>query len=392
MIRSTGGRSVLYGAVAGALLGCDAAEPTRTLTETVGASDVSFLYPLPADRAQRTSLLGLDASGRRGPLLPQALYDRLPPLDTLASNQELYFLQRVVGVRLDPCFPAPSAPGGCLQTLRMVVQPVVPADGAGLTTTDLALHLFYRLEGDELPGLLQDLATARRTSGLPHDDELPAGGAHPLLTREGISGPFAARLRGWLLDHAGADTLFRVTFMGREHVGVTWRFGAFSVENKQLTPLKIPLLSVTEQTFTNRDFAGETFLNAGTLPVSPSAADVRLLFEPALFRTASDEARNVAHENALRVENPVLETPESIDCATCHAVGPALALAETSVAFSSADRAYRRPDGTTPRGATGPRTNELRAFGYFGVKPSISQRAANETAAVVVRVNETLRK
>jgi len=384
-------RWAVCGAIVFALSGCSTSEHSRTLTETVGASDVSFLYPLPEERAERTSLLGLDAAGRRGALLPRALYDRLPPLDTLASNEELYLLQRVVGVRLDPCFPAPSAPGGCLQTLRLVVQPVVP-DGAGLTTTDLALHLFYRLSGDELPVLLQDLAAERRMAGIAREDDVPAGGAHPLLAREGISGPFAGRLRGWILEHAGVDTLFRVTFMGREHVGLTWRFGAFSVEDKDLTPLKVPLLSVTEQTFTNHDFAGETFVNAGTLPVSPSTADVKLLFDPSRFRAAPEAAQAIAIDNALRVENPDFETPESIDCATCHAVGPALHLARVSTGDSAFDRAYRRPDGTTPTGATVTKTNELRAFGYFGAKPSISQRTANETAAVVVRVNATLRK
>ncbi len=382
----------MCGAIAVALSGCSATEHPRTLTETVGASDVSFLYPLPTERAERTALLGLDAAGRRGALLPHALYLGLPPLDTLASNEELYLLQRVVGVRLDPCFPAPSAPGGCLQTLRVVVQPVVPADGASLTTTDLALHLFYRLDGDELPGLLQDLAVERRTAGIAREDDLPNGGAHPLLVREGISGPFAGRLRGWILDHAGADRLFRVTFMGREHVGLTWRFGAFSVEDKQLTPLKVPLLSVTEQTFTNHDFAGETFVNAGTLPVSPSTADVKLLFDPSRFRAAPEAERNVAIDNAFRVENPDFETPESIDCATCHAVAPALHLAQMSTGASVSDRAYRRPNGTTPTGATVTKTNELRAFGYFGARPSISQRAVNETAAVVARVNAAVRK
>jgi len=372
-----------------ALVACGSAEAPETLSEKVGASDVSFLYPLPADRALRTSLVGLDAAGPRGALFPQALYARLPPLDTLTSNEQLYLLQRVVGVRLDPCFPVAGAPGGCQPTLRLVVQPVVPGDG-GLTTSDLALHLFYRLTADELSQLLQSVAGARRAAGLPRTEDLPAGGAHPLLAREGVAGPFAGRLRGWILEHAGDTSLFRATFMGREHVGLTWRFGAFSVANNQLTPLQIPLLTVTEQTFTNQDFAGDTFLNAGTMPVSPAVADVKLLFDPARFRAATEPVRSAAYENGLHVENPLLETPESIDCATCHAVGPALRLAEAGGGLLGATQAYRRPDGTVPTGATTPRTNELRAFGYFGDKPSISRRVANETAMVVAKINSAL--
>ena len=64
--------------------------------------------------------------------------------------------------------------------------------------------------------------------------------------------------------------------------------GAFSVANNQLTPLQIPLLTVTEQTFTNQDFAGDTFLNAGTMPVSPAVADVKLLFDPAVAGKLKD--------------------------------------------------------------------------------------------------------
>jgi hypothetical protein len=368
------------------------ARPTR-LTSTVGVDDVSFLYPLPADVSLRLSLLGASDEGARGELLPAEIYRALPPLDTLLPNTDSYFLMRVVSVRLDPCFPGlGTEEAACQNQVRLVMQPVVPAvSGPGLTTLDLAVHLFYALGREELAGMLQELTDLRVASGLA-PSEGPVG-VHPALAREGMKGTFATALRALLLRHAGKDNLTRVTFMGTEQVGQVWRFGGFDRQDGKLVAMQIPLVDVREETFRNGDLDGVSFDRAATSPPSPAADDVRLLFNPGALATATDEARRAAYQSALRIENPTRHSPESIDCATCHITMAARRFAERAHGLSpeGVDGRYTHPRALPLAGATVERTDELRAFGYFDARPSISQRAVNETAEVVEHVNAVVR-
>jgi len=369
------------------------ATPTK-LTAMVGVDDVSILYPLPGDPRLRTALLGADEDGPRGPLLPREVHRALPPLDTLMPNDEGYHLLRVVGVRLDPCFPGLGVNDerDCLNQVRLVMQPVVlEPKGTGLTTMDLAVHLFYGLTRDELAGLLQEIVDLRGASAIERSDG-PVG-IHPALAREGVEGPLARGLRSALLARIGRENLTRVTFMGVEQVGQAWRFGGFDVQGGGLVPMKIPLVDVTEETFQNRDLAGATFSYAATGPISPAPDDIRLLFDPALLASATDEQRRTAYRHALRIESPRTNSPATIDCATCHVTMAARRFAERTHGLSPAGMSdlYQHPRGAPLGGATVERTNELRAFGYFDARPSISQRTVNETAEVVEHVNARVR-
>lgn len=380
--------------VAGEVACSTATEPgpaaPRALTVDVGVHDVSFLYPLPP-QAQRTSLLGAASAGARGPLLPADLYGGLPPLDLLTPNLESYHLFRVVAVRLDPCFPGLGVvdEASCKNQLRLVMQPVVPQVGTqALTTSDTALHLFYALSRVELADVLAQLVELRRASGVADG---PVG-VHPALARDGVEGAFARGARSLLLAHAGRENLTRITFMALEQVGQAWRFGGFEVEGGALRPMLIPLVGVKEQTFQNLDLKGRTFERAATYPASPAEDDLRLLLDPTALEAASPAARLVAYKHALRIENPTAHSPDTIDCATCHVASPARRFAEATYGLSAeGPERYSHPAGAPLAGATGTATNELRAFGYFGVQPSVSPRAVNETAEVVHRVNATVR-
>ncbi len=385
----------LVAALAASEVGCSAAAAPgppapRPLTADVGVHDVSFLYPLPA-QAQRTSLLGAASAGERGPLLPNDLYGGLPPLDLLTPNLQSYHLFRVVAVRLDPCFPGLGVPdeASCKNQLRLVMQPVVPQVGTqALTTADTALHLFYSLTRVELADILAQLVELRRASGAVDG---PVG-VHPALAREGVEGAFARGARALLLGHAGRDNLTRITFMALEQVGQAWRFGGFEVEAGALRPMTIPLVGVKEQTFQNLDLKGHTFERAATYPASPSQDDLRLLLDPKALEAAGPAERLVAYRHALRIENPTAHSPDTIDCATCHVASAARRYAELTYGLSATGpERYVHPAGRPLPGATPASTNELRAFGYFGVHPSVSPRVVNETSEVVLRVNATVR-
>ena len=390
---SSGAALLLAGACADSAPAPAAASPAK-LTSMVGVDDVSFLYPIPTDPRLRTSLLGADATGGRGALLPLDVHRVLPPLDTIVPNDEGYTFLRVVSVRLDPCFPGlgVNEERDCKNQVRLVMQPVIlETKGSGLTTMDLAVHLFYALTREELAGLLQELTDLRTASGIQRSDG-PVG-IHPALAREGIEGPFSRALRALLLAHVGRENLTRVTFMGVEQVGQAWRFGGFDLEGGKLVPMKIPLVDVTEETFHNRDLDGVTFSAASTAPVSPAAEDIRLLFDPLALSAARDDERRAAYGHALRIENPTMTSPATVDCATCHVAMAARRFAERAHGLSSlgAPDLYTHPRGLPLAGATVERTNELRALGYLGARPSVSQRTVNETAVVVEHVNTIVR-
>jgi len=357
----------------------------------VGVDDVSVLYPLPNETRLRTSLLGAEAKGTKGALLPVQLFRLLPALDTLSPNSETYSLLRVVAVRLDPCFPG-LGDSACKNQVRMVMQPVILADkGPGLTTMDLAVHLFYELSRSELAVLLQSVVNLREASQVQHSDG-PVG-VHPALAREGMEGGFATGLRDLLLRYVGSDNLTRITFMGVEQLGQRWRFGGFDKLGGTFVPMKIPLVEVPEETFQNLDLDGVTFTAASSSPPSSALENLRLLMNPGALAAASDDLRRSAYGHALKVENPTLHSPDTIDCATCHVAMAARRFAERGHGLSasgSAD-AYAHPRGLPLPGATVERTNELRAFGYFNARPSVSQRTVNETAVVVERTNAEVR-
>jgi len=206
-------------------------------------------------------------------------------------------------------------------------------------------------------------------------------GAH-----EGVDGAFAVGFRALLLSRVGAQNLVRATFMGSEQVGLTWRFGGFDIDGDIPTPIEIPLVSQLEQIFRNNDETGLTFEDAAAYPASPSEDDFTLFFSASGADAATDAQRRSAYAAAVRIENPLFHSPDTIDCATCHAVRRH---AERAYGLSGEglEELFLHPTGLPLEGATIEQTNELRAFGYLGNKPSVSQRTVNETAQVVAHVN-----
>ncbi len=371
-----------------ALLACGvetAPDLPKTLEEPVGAYDVSVLFPLP-EPGQQTSMIGADAVGARGVLLPRARYAELPLIDVALNNDQSYGLLRVVSARLDPCFPGLGEP--CEAQIRLVLQPILPSPvGDGLVANDAAVHLFYSLSRDELEAALRLVVELRVRAGFGASDA-PLG-VHPALEREGVDGPFARGLRAALLTYAGEENLVRVTFMALEGFSDQWRFGGYDVVGGSLVPMQIPGIGSTEQEFLNEDRTGAGFSGVKVAPPSSSADEFSLLLDPIAAAGATAEARAAAFGAALRVESPDRHSPASVDCVTCHVAAPARAFAERTFGLSavgSPDQ-WVAADGAAPEGATELPTNGLRAFGILGRAPAVSQRVANETAAVVALVN-----
>ncbi len=64
---------------------------------------------------------------------------------THETSEVIYEKLRVVGIRVDPCFPLMPPATGCQAQVRMVWQPI-ETDGNGQTRfIDAAVHTFYNL-------------------------------------------------------------------------------------------------------------------------------------------------------------------------------------------------------------------------------------------------------
>lgn len=358
-------------------------EPS-VLVEPVTAQDVSILFPLPRP-SLRTSLIGAEEDGGRGPLLPKAFFLELPYVDAIMSNEVSYPFMRVVSVRFDPCFPGLGEP--CIPQIRMVMQPITPSDdGESLKANDAAIHTFYQLPIDEWESCLADVVAAREASNVEGEAVVDV---HPALAAEGVEGAFMGRLREVLTRCAGYQNLTRVTFMALENLGSRWRFGGYDVADGELVPIVLPgLEDVVEQTFFNEDATGMTFLEATVSPASPSPDEFSLFINDVLRESSTEAERLDAYRRLLRVENPTMHSPATVDCVTCHLALPVRDYAERTYALSADGLEESFPSDVT--GRTGAATTHLRAFGYFAKNPSISQRTVNETSATVAYVNENL--
>ena len=95
------------------------AEPSPT---PLDLNDVSFLFPLPK-WADRDDLLSPSSSGTRGELLPASAFNVdaqhiIVQQSDVVAPSDVHASLRVVGIRVDPCFPAEDDHRGLARALR----------------------------------------------------------------------------------------------------------------------------------------------------------------------------------------------------------------------------------------------------------------------------------
>lgn len=344
-----------------------------TVAVPLRMSDVSILFPIPSSPAA-PGHLGPTTTGGRGPLLPRDVFDAAPTFPVRPTEGLDYGRMRAVGVRFDGCFQVPS---GCEAQIRLVMQPITDDGG----TRDSALHLFYHLTDEELAEVVAGL---RHLQSLSPEVEGGPLDVHASLIAQGMEGAYAQGLVELILQHAGEQNLTRMTFFLRAPpINDVWFFGGVSRTNGKLEPLDIVgvgksnqrvILDTTEGGFTY-DFT----------PVETKPEDTNLLLSSERIRGSSEAEMKTALEAFARIENPTTHGADALPCGGCH-VSTAVTTAATthlgldvkdvSGAFTSThDLGLKGEAASTPR--------SLRAFGWFGKRPMISQRVVNETALVV---------
>jgi len=348
-------------------------------------NDVSVLYPLP-EWAARDTLLAPNETGAQGALIPRASYDAAAPDLALGfpfTPTDTYASLRVVGVRVDPCFPADASEApACLRQIRLVLQPVIQDEAGALTTIDAAVHALYVLDDALWEDLLLDLGALRElTGGGTQGQPLQV---HPVLSAEGLTGPYASALRTLILKAAGEATLSELAFMVLTKVDTTWGFSKLKRLGTTFEPVVVPLLDVQEQTTSMNllDPAAVPPPRSFIISPAPTGSLIHLLAD-----TSTDQSLvESAVREALLIDNPTSpKNPQTMDCVSCHLATRNRSYIEqvrqidTSTwqeRFTADDYDLRRTDevGDDPR--------SLRSFGYFQRRSSIGERVIHESALV----------
>ncbi len=372
-------------------------DPATTLTQ-VEPQDVTVVYPLPASAADAEHMLKGTSVGAFGELVPREAFSRIAePLDARSkgpvgsagepARQGLH----LVAVRLDPCFGVEGKESTCQAQMRLVFQGMAGVgDAPGPAADDGAVHVFVALPQAELVRTVKQVLALKEAAGGYADAPL---GVHPILAKQGLGGAFAKGLRSIVLEHAGAAKTVRVTFFKLLNAGVsTWSFGILENQSGSYRLASIATIARPGQSLSNAlAFGGD--LSATVDPATSHADNLTLLLDTNRAKAAAAADRQAAFDAALRIENPLRHTPDTIDCVSCHTAMAAARSAEAKLGLSREGNANHFV-AKVPVLPTMPATvslHNLHAFSYLGRELGVSQRTANETAVAVDRVNAKLR-
>ena len=377
------------------LHGCGDSSPKDTVR--FGTNDVSVLLPLPAQFSDVDQLLPLSTLGNGGPLLDSALFAQIPMFATRSNNPGRYSAWRIVGARIDPCFPdlalLTTDPSKCRRQLRLISQSISdtgPTDSGPpdvLNVDDAALHLFFEFDSAQFNALASDWLALSST--LSRDPALPLG-VHPVIAVEGLTGPTYQALVAIIKKYAGSTTLAQVTAMdGRS---VAWEFAGFTRLGATMKPLPIHGLAATDKTQTisadNLEIFSifpETNESRNLVALAGEFINSGGVGGGAIKLTANQAALDAAIKLTLTVDDPTQQfNPESLDCVSCHVAGRARDRAtKLGVDSSGLDR-FTNTRNLSLAGSRTPTDSvqQQRAFGYRDTHASINQRVVNESAAV----------
>jgi hypothetical protein len=191
---------------------------------------------------------------------------------------------------------------------------------------------------------------------------------------------------GWgelLAPYVKAARLFRLTLFGQltRNAALIWVFRGQQLSGGNFVPIRIADIMDTGQ---------QVALSGGTsydvTPLVDAPVGFSLAIADTLFRAAAPTAQRQALEGLAAVDNPLLHTSDTTHCVTCHVSTTVLGVraADAGVALESLSSRFVAPEfDLTPLGSASLRFRTLRALGYLGTAPLVSQRVVNESANVV---------
>jgi hypothetical protein len=383
-----------------ALTGFLSSGKASALEAGLDVNDASVLFPIDGLR-KPVPYLGLEEES----LLPLKIFNELISRATamgIAAPQTSAIALptdwNIMGFRYDPCAPEDHGLSNepCVSELRLVAQP-----RSRFTPADSAIHLLYKINPGQPNAddpLLADLLSLKQKSqalsGLSTDGR-PLG-VHPLLAEALKSKNDAIpKLFGdFVRKYARSEQLIKVTMMGlRKGTPTDWIFFGGNVENGAWVQTSIPNVKSVA------DSMVELVINGATKSFKGRAIDPDLSLAPFFGGPQGDLASYIAAtDKAIHtLENPSLSDRNTADCISCHAA--------TSVRLSGEFEFSAKVDGisaSVPRAVTAfpapgalpnhPLNWNLRAFGYFGLVPTVSMRSVNEAGRAVELINKIMNR
>ncbi len=350
----------------------------------LGMNDVTVLVPLPSAIATPVLLRGADQAADGTPFLPRALFDRLveaPSTMPIATGEDYDKLQ-LVAVRIDLCDR--TQPGVCPTDvdgrLRLVFQPLTDDRGA----QDVGFHAFYAIPVAALAAVIRQVRELATIQGEPPTS--------PLRVSPGLSGVRAAehatKLRELVRKYGGERTLQRLT-LNAQPIFSSIRWAMRGVERRGGTFESMTIgggAPETKQDITLFSAASYTATPATDTPAGLFAAFSQPAFESSPF---AEQRRSL--EILAAVDNPLVHGPDTVTCIGCHASTVAMSARAKTAAVDPATVSGRYVstfDTSIAGGKSASTERTVRALGWLGREPMISQRVANDTAQVLREIEE----
>lgn len=333
----------------------------------LGLNDVTFLLPLTTFTT---------------PLAPvRALLDEAVFTDLVTASGDVVtnFADLVpVAIRVDLCDRI--APGPCPidadASLRVVLQPMFPlADSPHVGFEDVAVHAFYPIPRADLPDVIERLRAMADIADIPFDTPLQV---NPALLAD-PHGAYRDALADLVADYAAPDRLIRLTAFAQFSLSAAllWLFRGVERASldEPLAPVIIPGIQTVQQ-----DVLALGRSSYDITPVVDSPEGLALTLAESAFTAATPERQRQGIAALAEIDNPAAHTSHTTQCANCHVTTQ---LAHHRQAGPAAKIGPFEPRPFDPNDAM---DRSLRALGYVFTSPVVSQRAANETAAVATEL------
>lgn len=356
--------------------------------QALGLNDVTILAPLPQTGAGPVLLAGADLAEDGTPLVPRDVYDRVSsdavtgkPLPTLDTS---YARLQLVAVRFDLCDR--HLPGPCAESddasLRLVFQPISAQGSAA----DIGFHVFYAIHNDEIGGAIGTLR-ALAALAAPADGVLRVS-----ATLAGPNGePYAAGLRALVRHYAGRARLVRLTMNAQNLNASALVWFLRGVEKHGDAFVDSPLVDIP---IAGSTAISETVTMTGSpgFQVTPNAdtpAGLAVALSQTMFSGAETSAKRDSLAALAAVDNPLTSTADTVPCVACHVATVIMNSRASITAMDPLALPGRYTSGfdlSVAGGNSAMTPTTLRALGYLGVMPMISQRVVNETAQVLEEI------
>jgi hypothetical protein len=287
--------------------------------------------------------------------------------------------------------------------MRLVFQPLDDGqltlstqEEAGSTALafDIGFHAFYTIRNDEISSAIEALRALARMAP-PQAGMLRPSPALLSASKDG----YATMLRSFVRRFGGDSRLVRLT-LNALPVGSLDRWILRGVEKKNGAFVDINMVNSTVITVDSSPIADEITLTL--LPYDPFVmyfvrpeTDTPLGFASAISPALPldpDAGPNLVSLAALAaVENPLLNTAQTVACVACHVSTVVMNARASSAGIDPTmlPGSYTSNYDLSVAGGQLPNTpHTLRALGYLHDLPMISQRVVNDTAQTLTEIEQ----